>query len=443
MFNSRRKHRSKGREHFKMKSTFESENLKRRVFREIDNRKKEIIRLCSDMIKAPSENPPGDTLAVASIVKDHLSEIGLDSKLYEPKKGLFNLVSTNRKGSGPSLVYNAHMDVFPAGDREKWAFDPFSGRISSKRVYGRGAVDMKGGLVASLAAYSVMGSLDIELPGTLAIAFACDEEVAGPWGTRWILENVKHLAWDACIIGEPSGTDCVVYGEKGVNFVSIQVESSGSAHSSAPFVESALLNAATIVRRGEELQEQKCLIPRNLRSLIKFQKKSFAKQYGAKVAESIDHVSLNVGTIKGGIAPNMICPYCEMKACFRVPFSISPEKVVQTWIRKTKSDSRSLRTKFTLDARFEATYTNPKESVVLCATQNALKILGRAPRLTFSLWGTDGRYMRKKGIPTVIYGPSPDTMATFNEFIDVEELLQVAKVHAGAAFDYLWKSKRL
>ncbi len=413
------------------------EDLKRRLFQEIDRRKEEIARLCSCIIKVPSENPPGDTTAVASLLRDHLNEIGFKPMWYEPKKGIVNLVAKTKGRERPSLVLNAHMDVFPAGDRKRWDFDPYSGKVSSTKVYGRGAVDMKGGLTASLIAFSLIGALDVELPGTLALTLVSDEEVGGELGTEWLLNNVKDLMWDACIIGEPSGTDCVVYGEKGVNLVTVRVKGLGSAHGTAPFVESAISKAAMIIRVGEEL-DLKGQIPSVLKPLMESQKQYFSARYGSKVADSVDHVFINVGTIKGGIRPNIISPSCEMEVCIRVPLSVDPEEVVRIWESKVRNYLGKIKASFIFDVKWKASYTDPLESIVRYTTRNVMALLGRKPRQIISLWGSDARLLRRRGIPTVLYGPSPDTMATFNEFIQIRELIQVAKVHTGTALDYLW-----
>lgn len=125
-----------------------------------------------------------------------------------------------------------------------------------------------------------------------------------------------------------------------------------------------------------------------------------------------------------------------------VPISIDRQEVVRAWISKIMAHLRGVEAKFSFQAKWRATYTDPWESIIHYTSQNAADLLGKNPNQFISLWGTDGRFLRQSAIPTAIYGPSMDTMATFNEFINNSELLQVAKVHAGAALDYLWSRSR-
>ena len=113
-----------------------------------------------------------------------------------------------RRGNGaPHFAFAGHTDVVPAGDIATWHYDPFSGTISSGKLFGRGAVDMKGAIAAFVAAvsefiaYSPQGSISLIITG--------DEEGDAEFGTvkvvDWMIAN-KHIP-DICIVGEPTSAN--------------------------------------------------------------------------------------------------------------------------------------------------------------------------------------------------------------------------------------------
>jgi acetylornithine deacetylase len=110
------------------------------------------------------------------------------------------------RSQGPSLMLNAHVDVVPAGDRDAWAGDPFGGEVRGGSLYGRGACDMKGGLVAALAAVRALCRARVPLGGDLLVACVQGEEDGG-LGTFAMLGRGWRA--DACVIPEPTGLHLV------------------------------------------------------------------------------------------------------------------------------------------------------------------------------------------------------------------------------------------
>lgn len=107
-------------------------------------------------------------------------------------------------GGGPSLMLNCHVDVVPPGDASAWSDDPFGGRVEGDLLYGRGACDMKGGLVAALFALRALRRL--RLRGDVLIACVPGEEDGG-LGSYALLR--RGWTADACVIPEPTGLDVV------------------------------------------------------------------------------------------------------------------------------------------------------------------------------------------------------------------------------------------
>lgn len=106
---------------------------------------------------------------------------------------------------GPNLCFAGHTDVVPPGDPAKWTFPPFSGAIHDGVLYGRGSVDMKGGIACFVAA-ALRVLKSGEVPGSISLLVTGDEEGPSINGTMKVLDwmEERQERMDACIVGEPS-----------------------------------------------------------------------------------------------------------------------------------------------------------------------------------------------------------------------------------------------
>lgn len=109
-------------------------------------------------------------------------------------------------GDGPHFLFAGHTDVVPPGDESRWTHPPFAGEIADGYIYGRGAVDMKGGIACFLAATARYIATHGNPPGSVSFLITGDEEGPSVNGTdkllAWATARGEH--WDACIVGEPS-----------------------------------------------------------------------------------------------------------------------------------------------------------------------------------------------------------------------------------------------
>ena len=143
-------------------------------------------------MRLPSENPPGDEARVIAFIAAWLRERGIAVREIEGAPGRPNLVAELRgSGPGPTLLFNGHVDVVPAGSG--WTVPPYGAEIRDGALYGRGACDMKGGLAAVLAVAEVFATTRTPFAGTLLLAIVCDEETGGDRGTGALLDG-GHIA---------------------------------------------------------------------------------------------------------------------------------------------------------------------------------------------------------------------------------------------------------
>jgi acetylornithine deacetylase len=188
----------------------------------------ELRELVCELVAIESVNPdlvPGSSgeSSIARFVASWLRSHGLEVEVVEPVPGRPSVVGVlSGKGSGRSLMLNAHMDTVGAGGM----VNPFQPVVESGRVYGRGAYDMKGSLAAIMITAKEARSLGLN--GDLIVTAVADEEVAST-GTQAVLER---FGADAAIVTEPTELKlCIAH--KG--FVWLEVEARGeAAHGSRP-----------------------------------------------------------------------------------------------------------------------------------------------------------------------------------------------------------------
>ena len=121
-----------------------------------------------------------------------------------------NLLATRGTG-GPHLCFAGHTDVVPPGPEGDWSLPPFSGEVKDGELYGRGAVDMKGGIACFVAALARLASRGALPEGRISLLVTGDEEGPAINGTVKLLAHAEARGqrFDACLLGEPTNPDAL------------------------------------------------------------------------------------------------------------------------------------------------------------------------------------------------------------------------------------------
>jgi len=402
----------------------------------VEKRKNELIELASKLIQIPSVNPPGDVSELAYFIKDYLSNYGISTETYEPEKNRITVIGKVGKKNGRTLIFNGHMDTVPIGDRNRWSFDPFSGKVVNNILYGRGACDMKGGLAALMFAQILLTKFENEINGRLLLMAVPDEETGSAYGTKWCLEN-DIVKGDACVLGEPSLLKLCRIGEKGW-FVFKMVTEGKIAHGSTPMLgENAILKMLNVVMRLQELTKKKVKVPQEYEEIIEQSKNFLAEVTGnSAVGDVLDHLTMNFGVIRGGVKVNVVPDRCEMEVDCRIPVGLTVSEVLAQ-INKAISDIKGVRVEV-INAT-DPTVTSPKEEIVQILYEKASKLTEERPILYIQQSATDARFFRLKGIPAFSYGPGNGIKYAhaYNEQVHVKEIINAAKVYLATALSYL------
>ncbi len=413
---------------------------KSRILNVIEERRDEFIDLCSKIVQIPSENPPGDTTELARFVSQKLSTWGVEHQVMEPRPGNPLIVASAGTNRGRHLVLNGHLDVFPADDAALWTTPPFSGLVEGGKIKGRGAADMKGGTTASIVTFLLLQSLADQFDGRLSLTLVSDEETGGAWGAAWLLDHYPEYVGDALLNAEPTGLDTVWIGEKGISWLTLIAEGK-AGHGSAGRGDNAvtrLSEAILVVRTITDLEGE---APHDIVPVLRRQATRPIFGGSDVWGDLVDHCSVNVGMIRGGIKTNVVPRYAEAEVDIRTPLGVLPDEVrAEVTRRLYEAGIPGVRVEAVPHQTCPASVIAPSDSLLQSLRTNAREIVGAEPELALCPGATDGRFWRTRGVPTVIYGPTSHGMAEPDEYIEIDDYLNTIKVHAATAVDFLNQS---
>ncbi len=324
------------------------------------------------------------------------------------------------KGGGKSLILNGHIDTVPVGDRSKWHVDPFGAEIKDGKLYGRGSVDMKGGVAAMVSAVEVLNALKVTLSGDLMLQTVVNEEHAGGGALGIIADGYTA---DAAIVTEPAGPggNVILNGNGGGVYWEVRIKGhethAGSRwQNNKPFGISAIEKAALVVD-----------------SLISLEK-------GLNKEKTM--MSLCIGTIKGGTYATATAAECVINgvAYFSPGLGTGKEGIMR--VKKMLKDAALNIDDEWLKANppvikfqhYDDAYMLPADKQeIKTLTEDVIRdVLGKEPVITQLGGGCDARHFGNQGgIPAIVYGPGDIKMAhSADEYISLDDYIKGIKVLA-------------
>jgi acetylornithine deacetylase/succinyl-diaminopimelate desuccinylase family protein len=378
-----------------------------RVLQHLDAQR--LVRLAQDMVRIPSDNPPGREEALAQFLADYLTHAGLATELRQVAPGRPNVVARfGEAGLRPHLILNGHTDALPPGDG--WTRDPYGGEIVDGRLYGRGATDMKGPVASLIAALEAVKQSGVKLRGCVTFTAVVDEEGTQE-GTRRLVQ--EGVVGDFAIVAEPTEF-LPVAAHKGDMYIEV-VTHGREAHASTP---QAGINA--IDHMADIIVE--------LRGL--------ADRLRERTHPLVGSPTLSVGTIEGGMVTPMVPGRCRITVDRRVLPNEAGSDAVQQ-VREAVDRVRHRRPDVQAEVRMLA-FAPPMETDVrnpLVATlREATKtILGRDPGVHGWAATCDANLLVNEGnTPTLVFGPGSIAEQAHkpDESVATEDLITAAKIYA-------------
>lgn len=360
------------------------------------------IALLSDLVAIDSVNPSlaadgGGEAAVARRIAQELQAFGADVDIVEVAPGRPNVVGVLRgRLPGPALMLCGHTDtVGVAGMRR-----PFTPEIRARRLYGRGAQDMKGGLAAMIAAGRRLAESGGLYSGSLVIAAVVDEEHASLGAdalvTRWRA--------DAAVVTEPTGLDVAV-AHKGFQWVSVRTRGR-AAHGSRPQEgRDAILRMGRVLAGLEALDRE-------------------LQQHPAHPL--LGRPSLHASTIAGG---HELSTY-PVETRLQFERRTLPGEPADAALREAEHILTSLRQ---ADPEFEGdaeavfgreAYEIPPEHPLPAMLLEAAHLAGCTPALAGMTFWTDAAILGAAGIPSVLFGPGGAGLHSTEEYVLLDDVLR-------------------
>lgn len=395
-----------------------------------------LIETTARLVRTSSPNPPGDTVAVADACADLLSGIdGVTVTRHTKQAPIDNIVAVLKGGApGRRLVFNGHLDTYPVGAAAGWTADPLSGEVSDGKLYGRGVSDMKGGIACSMLAMALMAECRDAWAGEMVLTLAGDEETMGTAGTQYLIETVPEASGDAMICGDAGSPRVLRFGEKGMVWLDLVAVGKPAHGAHVHLGRNAIEALMTALERIRALTEIEIAAPREIAAAIAAAAPVSEPISGAGETHTLGAVTVNIGTVEGGRAPNLVADAASARLDIRVPAGLTVaalEARVEAALADLPDVTHHVR------RRYDPTWTDPGHEIMRLTAANATEILGTPPVLTMRVGASDSRLYRLAGIPTVVCGLTPHNMGGADEHVTLSDLEAVAAIHTLTAFDFL------
>jgi len=340
-----------------------------------------------------------------------------------------------------TIIWLGHLDVVPAGMRERWFHDPFGGVVENGRIYGRGSSDMKGSCAAAMIAAIVLNEVGEEDRVTVDFWFTCDEEVGSPNGTRWLLKE-GLIRGDVCIIGDslsrdPSLEPYIDVGCKG--YLRLRLKAFGkSAHASMPFYgDNAIDKLLSAIESIREISDYRLKVPVDLEDLTEssieylLASDSLTKEQKDSIKRAFHYPTVSLTMINGGIKINVVPDYAESSFDIRVTPGVNLESIVKR-IYELLDDFKAKGVEAEI-IDLENGYYERWDSDFALSLRKAVEMsTGSQPKPKILLGATDAVPVKRfLGVPCLGFGAGIEELAHApNEYVTVDGLMAAAKVYA-------------
>jgi len=289
------------------------EQFQKQILEWFKEDKDRIVSPFSKLVQCKTPSDPGDTRSAAGLLRDFLEHEGLACREVSENEIMPNLISSVEMGKPDRhMMFNGHLDVMPAGNEPGWTDDPWSGKISDGKVWGRGSSDMKAGVTAMLFAYSYLARLRGQLRGRLSLTLVSDEETGYERGTGYPFEQIEpDMLADCVLTGEPSGPETISFASKGYIQFTVTVRTRGAIAGYSIENQSAIEIAAAAIRDLKALEKLKVDVPEYITGR-------------PEEAAVLRRITVDITTIHGGDLISVNAPECSFTAAVVVPVGTDP-----------------------------------------------------------------------------------------------------------------------
>lgn len=337
-----------------------------------------------------------------------------------------NIIGIYEGGKGRSLTLHGHADVVPPEPVSAWSYDPWGGEIVGNRLYGRGSLDMKSGLLANWFALKTLLDLNIKPKGTIQLHSTIEEEAGGGLGALSCLE--EGYITDGFITTEPQGLR-VAISHAGILYFRVKVFGR-TAH-------------AARTQEGINAIGKMYKIYHGLMELDKKRAKEiefplFSKSHGGPP------VNINIGTIKAGDWVSNV----PGEATIEVRIGFIPgetreqiKKIVKDTIDNISKDDPWLESHPPILEWYgwsgEPWFQDPNDPYIVSFLQKANETLKTNVEIIGMTGGLDSRFTQYYNKPGLAFGPIGANLHGPDEFVEIDSIISTTKVLANHIVDWV------
>ena len=414
----------------------------RRITQQVENTADEIFQRVQQLVKIPST--VGHEGEAQEWMAQLYTSLGLDVIRMVPRKedlikhpayvetgftydesrpniiGIFSA-----KDGGRSLILNGHVDVVSPEPIETWERNgPWSGTIEGNRLYGRGAADMKSGLIGNYFALKTVLDLGLQPRGKVILESVIDEEAGGSGGTLATL--VAGYTAEAMIIPEPLGLQ-IITAHPGIHYFRVKVYGKTAHAAQSHEGVNAIGKLAKIYERLIALDRDRAQRNRD---------DFFEKMTGRSC-------NLNIGTFKAGDWPSTVAGLAVLEARISYLPGETEEGIkeeVKQVVEEVAAKDKWLK-EHPPQVEWFGWQSPPwvqdhKIPLIQQFRKTASAVLSSSPEIAASTAGLDTRFGPFFGVPSFVFGPTGGLLHCSNEYVEMDSVIKTVKVLAAFIVDW-------
>jgi len=417
----------------------ENDDIKRKIFHHIEGKRDEITRNLSELVQIPSIT--GQEGEAQRYMHRLYSGLGLkatsrDADLDKIRRheayvksefeytGRPNIVGVMEgKSWAKSLILNGHIDVVSPEPVAEWEFSPWGGRVVGNKLYGRGACDMKAGLMANYHALKALLETGLKPEGTVILQSVIEEEIMAGGGTLACL--VDGYTADGLIITEPNLK--IVIAHPGVLFFKVRAIGK-SAHAGVAHIGINAIGKMNIVYDA--------LVALDQRRAQENRYPLFEKQSGRSC-------HLNIGTYRAGDWISTVPGWAEIECRMshlptenadevrrQVEQAIADAAEKDEWLQQHPPEV------IWYERQVVPWQQSPDDPFIRAFKSSADDALKSNIEIVGATWGMDTRLAPFFNMPAISFGPNGGNIHGVNEYVDIDSVIDCTKVLAAFIMDW-------
>ncbi len=390
----------------------------------------ELIELTQELVKIDSVIRPetGNTEneVVEFIAEWIRGELGIEPMVEEVEPGRKNIIATLDSGRpGPVLMLEGHTDVVSEGDRSSWSHDPFAAEIAEDRIYGRGACDMKGGVAVALLTAKAFHTSRVPFVGKIRLGLVCDEE-GMMIGIKDFIRKGHADDVAAALVPEPEENQLCISMKGGIRAI-VRVHGK-MAHGCMPLTginpNTRLAKTILAFEEFERAEKKRCGEdpylgwPSITFTVVQAPPPGEPAQLNVMPAEAVGYVDIRTTPPQD---------HEDLR------------KQLQRILKDLAGKDKDYHAEIEFIEDRPVVAIGKDEPIVGCAASAYTDVTGKEPVYNGVPGATDGTFLQAwKGIPCLVNGPGPRHIPhQKDEYIDIGELVEAARVYVVAAHRFL------